>query len=96
MDQMTGKLLLSVKLPAADRAFEVRVPLDMTVDEAAKLISSLLARREPACYEATPGADLMLCAPFSPAPGEELNPNETFRALVEQGMLVDGSAVALC
>lgn len=91
---MKDKVLLSVFLPATRESYEFRVPYDMTVETACKLMSKMLATKEPARYEATAGADLMLCGDV-PGAGEELNPNETFRALVEEGVLVDGSPVAL-
>lgn len=92
---MRDKLLLSVLLPATQRTYEFRVPLDLTVEQAASLVSQLLGRREGASYQAAKGVDLMLCDAHGPQTGEELNPNETFRALVEQGVLVEGSTVAL-
>lgn len=91
---MRGKILLSVKLPATGDSYEFRAPLNMTVEAAARLMSQLLAQREPARYEASDEVDLMLCPP-SPGAGGQLNPNETLEALAEQGVLVDGSPVAL-
>ncbi|MGI6216409.1 MAG: hypothetical protein ACOYIK_02235 [Coriobacteriales bacterium] len=87
---MKDKVLLKVKLPATQRSYEFRLPFDLTVDEGAGLVSSILATRESTYFEDCGGADFMLLTS-----GDELNPNETFRALVEQGVLVDGSSVAL-
>jgi hypothetical protein len=84
------KVLLEIVLPATRRTYEFRIPFDLTVDEAAGLVSNILATRESTYYESNGGADLMLLSS-----GDELNPNETFRALVEQGVLVDGTRVAL-
>lgn len=91
---MKGKILLSVKLPATQGEYEFRVPLDSTEDEGAQLMAQVLSQREAAFYEYTGGVDLMVLAQGEGA-GGQLNPNETFRALVEQGVLVDGSPVAL-
>lgn len=91
---MKDKVLLNVLLPATRETYEFRVPLDMTVETACGLMSKMLAAKEPARYEATGDADLMLCGDVEGS-GGELNPNETFRALVEAGVLVDGSPVAL-
>ncbi|MGN0034716.1 MAG: hypothetical protein ACI364_03190 [Coriobacteriales bacterium] len=92
---MKNKILLSVKLPASGRTYEFRVPLDSTVDQSAKLISHLIASCEPARYEESDGADLVLLGTAEEGGGRELNPNETFRALANQGVLVDGSRIAL-
>lgn len=92
---MKNKILLSVKLPASCREYEFRVPLDSTVDQSAKLISRLVASREPARYEESEGVDLVLLGSPEDGGGRELNPNETFRALANQGVLVDGSHLAL-
>lgn len=91
---MKDKVLLNVFLPATRETYEFRVPFDMTVENACKLMSRMLAAKEPARYEDSGSADLMLCGDVAGS-GEELNPNETFRALVESGVLTDGSPVAL-
>lgn len=91
---MKDKVLLNVLLPATGRSYEFRVPFDLTVDEASQLMARILASQESERYAADGTADLMVVGNV-PAAGEQLNPNETFRALVEQGALVDGSAVAL-
>lgn len=90
---MADKILLSVKLPATGRSYEFRVPYDLTVEQCARLVSSILDRAEPARYDASWGVDLMLLD--GPGAGGQLNPNETIRALVEQGALVNGSHLAL-
>lgn len=92
---MNGKVLLSVQLPSGTQRFEVRVPLDMTVDEAAPLISQLLSSQTHGLYEARLDAGLMALDAGCAMPGEQLNPNETLFALVEQGVLVDGGRVAV-
>ena len=87
--------MLEVQLPATGREYEFRVPYDMSVDQAAGLIAAVLARREPARFEAPEvGSDLMLRGNVEGA-GNTLNPNESIRALVEQGVLVEGSPVSL-
>lgn len=92
---MKDKVCLSVLLPATQATYEFRVPFDATVDEATQLMASILAAREPARFETHGDADLMLCGSVQEGGGQELNPNETFRALVSQGVLTDGSPVAL-
>lgn len=92
---MKDKVLLEVLLPATGSVYEFRVPYDLTVETAARLMARVLASREPAQYEASDEVDLMLRASAGAHEGEELNPNETIRALVAQGMLVDGTPVAL-
>jgi hypothetical protein len=42
---MHDKVLLSVKLPATGGLYEFRVPFDLTVDQAVRLISQVLGRR---------------------------------------------------
>lgn len=92
---MKDKVLLEVQLPATGIEYEFRVPYDLTVDQASGLIANVLARREPVRFEAPAGgSDLMLRGNVEGA-GNTLNPNETIRALVEQGVLVDGSLVSL-
>ncbi len=98
---MKDKIMLDVLLPATQRSYEFRVPFDLTVDQAAQLMARILATREPASYEADGNADLMLrrVGPdgrsAGMSDGEMLNPNETFRALAERNVLVDGSPVAI-
>ena len=92
---MRGKVLLEVLLPATGQEYEFRVPYDLTIDMAARLMADVLSRREPARFEAPAGgSDLMLRGSVDGA-GDTLNPNESVRALVERGVLVDGSTVAL-
>lgn len=94
---MKDKVLLDVLLPATQKTYEFRIPFDLTVDQASQLMARILATREPVRYEADGNADLMLrgVAGTNVSSGEMLNPNETFRALVEQGVLVDGAPVVL-
>lgn len=91
---MRGKILLSIKLPATQKSYEFRAPLDLTVEQTARLASTILSQREPARYSASDEVDLMLCGNGAGA-GGQLNPNETLRALAEQGVLVNGSPLAL-
>lgn len=98
---MKDKILLNVVLPATQRAYEFRIPFDLTVDQAAQLMARILAAREPVMFEADGNADLMLCSVSAAgraagmSEGEMLNPNETFRALAERDVLVNGSRVAI-
>ncbi len=88
-------MLLDVLLPATGETYEFRVPFDLTVEQASGLMAQMLAQREPARYTAPCGCDLMVAERGSVSAGNQLNPNEAFRALVEQGVLGDGSSVAL-
>lgn len=92
---MNDKVLLTVLLPATGGRYELRAPLDSTVEEVAYLASELLASREEGVYEANPQADLVLIDPISACPGEMLNPRDPIRALVERDVLVDGVCVAV-
>lgn len=92
---MKDKVLLDVLLPATGKTYEFRVPFDLTVEQASGLMAQIIAQREPARYAAPRGCDLMILAQDSASSGNQLNPNESFRALVEQGVLGDGSSVAL-
>lgn len=92
---MKDKVLLSVLLPATGRRYEFRVPYDMTVEDAARMISELLAARECEQYEANPQADLAIIDPLSACPGNMLNPRDLIRVLVENGDLSDGTLVAV-
>ncbi len=90
---MRNKVLLNVFLPATQRSYEFRVPLDLTIEEGATLMSRILASREQVRYEASSEVDLM---PLSgEGCGAILNPNETFKFYVSHGQLVDGSSAAL-
>ena len=92
---MKDKVLLEVLLPATQREYEFRVPYDAMVEEASRLMSRILASREPARYVASDGVNLVFGGTREEDAGKQLNPNETMRALVEQGVLVDGSSVIL-
>lgn len=92
---MKDKVLLNVLLPATGRRYEFRVPYDMTVEDAARMISELLASREREVYEANPQADLAIIDPASNAAGDMLSPCDLIRALVENDVLVDGTLAAV-
>lgn len=92
---MKDKVLVSVLLPATRRRYEFRVPLDMVVEEAARMVSEILGSRERGSYLPGAAPALVLIDPASGAAGELLNPREIVRNLVEQGTLVDGSSLAL-
>ena len=90
---MKNKVLLNVTLPATQRTYEFRVPLDMTVEEGARLLSRILASREQVRYAATDDVDLMLLA--GEGAGAILNPKETFKFYVSHGQMMDGSPAVL-
>lgn len=90
---MKDKVRVMVLLPATRGRYEFRMPFDMTVEQGARLVSRILAAREPMRYEASDDVDLMLLE--GTGAGELLNPRETFRGLVLAGTLVEGSAVML-
>lgn len=90
---MRNKVLLNVVLPATQQSYEFRMPLDLRVEEGARLASRILASREPVRYAASDEADLM--ALEGEGMGDILSPGEAFRCYVSAGRLVDGSLVAL-
>ncbi len=90
---MKNKVLLNVLLPATRRTYEFRVPLDLTIEEGARLMSRILATREQVRYAATEDVDLMLLA--GEGEGAVLNPRETFKFYVSHGQMMDGSPAAL-
>lgn len=90
---MKDKLLLGVRLPATLESYQFLMPYDLAVEEGAQLAASILAAREPARYEMTPDVELMYLEGSSA--GVVINPRETFRSLVLQGSLVEGSEVML-
>lgn len=90
---MKDKVRLEVLLPVTRERYEFRVPLDVTVEEGAQLIASIIASREPIRYEASAGAGLMHLE--GPGAGIELHPLETFRAIMECGEITDGTRLAL-
>lgn len=92
---MRDKVLLQALLPATQERYEFRVPFDLTVEQAAGLMARILTSREQARFASSDGMDLMLVGEDVAGAGNQLNPNETLRALVEQGVLGDGSEVAL-
>lgn len=90
---MKNKVLLNVNLPATQRSYEFRVPLDLTVEEGARLMSRILATRDQVRYAASDEVDLMLLS--GKGTGAILNPKATFKFYVSQGQMMDGSPVAL-
>ena len=90
---LENKMLLVVRLPATLQDYEFLVPLDLTVEEGARLVARLLAAREPARYEMSPDVDLMRLE--GDATGAVVNPKETFRSLRLSHELVDGSRLML-
>lgn len=90
---MKDKLLLGVRLPATLERYKFRMPYDLTVEEGSRLAARLLAAREPARYVASPEVEMMYLEGASA--GVIINPKETFRSLVLQGLLVEGSEVML-
>lgn len=90
---MKNKVLLNVLLPATQRTYEFRVPLDLSIEEGTRLMSRILATRDQVRYAATDDVDLMLLS--GEGEGAILNPCETFKFYVSQGQLMDGSPAAL-
>lgn len=90
---MREKVFLKVLLPATQMLFEFRVPLDLTAQDAAWLMSHTLAAEEPILWEASNDSGLMLME--GKGAGKLLPHGATVRDLVECGTLVDGASVAL-
>ena len=90
---MKNKELLNVTLPATQQTYEFRVPVDLTVEEGARLMSRILATRDQVRYAASDEVDLMLLS--GDGAGAILNPKETFKFYVGHGQMMDGSPVVL-
>jgi len=90
---MKDKLFLRVKLPATLEFYEFRMPYDMSVEEGVQLTARILAARESTRYEVAADAEFMYLEGASA--GVIINPKETFRSLLLQGRLVEGSEVML-
>ena len=90
---MKNKVLLNVTLPATQRTYEFRVPLDLTIEEGARLMSRILATRDQVRYAVSDEVDLMLLS--GEGTGAILNPKETFKFYVSHGQMMDGSPAAL-
>jgi len=90
---MKNKVLLNETLPATQRSYEFRVPLDLTVEEGARLMSRILATRDQVRYAASDEVDLMLLS--GDGTGAILNPKETFKYYVSHGQMMDGSPACL-
>ncbi len=90
---MRNKILLNVFLPATQKSYEFRVPLDLSVEEGSRLISRILNSRETVRYAASDDVDLMMLD--GKDSGAILSPLETFKWYVEHNQLVDGSSLAL-
>ena len=69
---MKNKVLLNVTLPATQRTYEFRVPLDLTIEEGTRLMSRILATRDQVRYAASDDVDLMLLS--GEGTGAILNP----------------------
>lgn len=90
---MKNKVLLNVTLPATQQTYEFRVPLDLSIEEGARLMSRILATRYQVRYAASDEVDLMLLT--GEGTGAILNPKETFKFYVSHGQMTDGSPAAL-
>lgn len=90
---MRNKVLLNVFLPATQKSYEFRVPLDLSVEEGSRLISRILNARESVRYAASDDVDLMMLDGQNA--GAILSPLETFKWYVEHEQIVDGSSLAL-
>ncbi len=92
---MQDKIELWVTCAPTGELHNFWVPLDLSVSQAAVLMSRLVEQRHPALWQASGQEDLMLCDPFGSSDGELLNPNETLRALRANGTVANGTHVAL-
>lgn len=92
---MKDKVLLDVVLPATQKHYEVRVPYDITVEDAARMISGLLASQAPGIYDEQHDADLIIIDQASKQVGDILSPREVIRTLVENEVLLDGTTVTV-
>ena len=90
---MKNKVLLNVTLSATQRTYEFRVPLDLTIEEGARLMSRILVTRDQVRYAVSDEVDLMLLS--GEGTGAILNPKETFKFYVSHGQMMDGSPAAL-
>lgn len=83
---MNDKILVNVLLPATGKTYDLWVPGDMTIHDAAPLITAILESREQGRFIATPENTL-----FSGETGEMIDPCLT----VGQAGLVCGSRLAI-
>jgi hypothetical protein len=90
---MRNKVLLNVFLPATQKSYEFRVPLDLSIEEGSRLISRILSSRDAVRYASSEDVDLMMLDGESA--GAVLSPLESFKWYVEHNQLVDGSSLAL-
>ena len=90
---MRNKVLLNVFLPATQKSYEFRVPLDLTVEDGSRLISRILSTRDSVRYASSEDVDLMMLDGSNS--GAILSPRETFKWYVEHNQIVDGSSLAL-
>ncbi len=90
---MADKVLLLVRLPTTRCTYEVRVCVDLTVGEAATMIASLVAAREERRY--LPGDDVGLMVLEGEHAGRLLEGTASLRDFVCEGMVCDGTLLAL-
>lgn len=91
---MNEYIILNVLLPATGKSYEFRVPEESTVEESIRLISTILASVESEFYEDSQESDLVIRQPGD-TQGVMLNPKESYRNLVKQGLLTNGARLML-
>lgn len=90
---MREKVMVRVRLPATQRTYEFRVPFDLNVRSSAELMARLLSTREGVRFIPDVSAHLMLLD--GKDAGALLEGNRSIRGLVLEGVLVNGSELAL-
>ena len=90
---MNRKVLVSVLLPATQRSYEFRVPLELDMGQVADLMAAILEARERTRYAAPPHAGLM--ALEGEHVGLPYKDNELVGDLVAQEEIADGQPLAL-
>jgi len=87
------KVLVKVRLAATLDVYEFRVPYDMRVGQATRLIERMLENRVGPLYEATGRARLMYAD--GARAGTLIESSASVRSLVAHDELVDGCNLAL-
>ncbi|MBO7674037.1 MAG: hypothetical protein J6S63_03400 [Atopobiaceae bacterium] len=90
---MKDKVLLRVRLAATQGIYEFRVPFDMRVRQATRLMERMLENRVGPLYEATGRARLMYAD--GARAGDLLDSSASIRTLVAHDELMDGCDLAL-
>jgi hypothetical protein len=90
---MREKIYVRVRLPATQCFYEFRIPHDLDVMTVARLMSRLLSTKEGPRYRFDEKAMLMLLD--GRRAGDLLKGTETIGHLVFEGILTDGTSLAL-